>query len=294
MNNENIISKIHDIASKIEEPGKYLNGLKLGNMSMGLDNLQVLYRSKEKPFLEKESDRFHHCYVLNINIKGKSTTFLDHKPVNFNQNSALLIPPFCMHTYLMTEKEKFRWLVFTFEHTANFVKALSGLNSTMTELAYNLSLKAIEGFIQEDIFKTAAYFNALLVELSENVSNIPVLPFCGNNSKIELISKVNSYINENVREPLDINTIASEMGISPGYLCALFKEYMDCSIGAFVRISKIRQAQRFLLSGKYLVSEVAFLCGYTSLPVFTRAFKNVTGQRPTEFIKQASRLKNNK
>ena len=50
-------------------------------------------------------------------------------------------------------------------------------------------------------------------------------------------------------------------------------------------VGRLQQAYRLLKSGRWLLSEVAGQCGFSSLSVFSRCFRNVTGVPPSEYLR---------
>ncbi|OYP21798.1 hypothetical protein CG709_07675 [Lachnotalea glycerini] len=82
------------------------------------------------------------------------------------------------------------------------------------------------------------------------------------------------------------NTIASDIGVSPNYLTKVFQEYLGMSLHKYILNIKIEKAQQILLAGNANVTETAEKCGFSSIHVFSKTFRNIVGISPSEFLNQ--------
>ena len=71
-------------------------------------------------------------------------------------------------------------------------------------------------------------------------------------------------------------------GTSPIPLPKEIRALTGMSIVEFLRHIRLDNAERLLKSGKYNVSEVMYMVGFSSLSYFSRAFKKEFGRLPTE------------
>lgn len=84
-------------------------------------------------------------------------------------------------------------------------------------------------------------------------------------------------------EDLCIPKIADAVGLSEGRLSHIFKKETDYSVGTYIKRYRIREAMKFLKSGKFKVYEVADLVGYSNITYFSTLFKKVTGVSPSDY-----------
>ncbi len=98
-------------------------------------------------------------------------------------------------------------------------------------------------------------------------------------------------IEKSVYENLKIDEICREFMIGKTKLISQFKEYMNMTPIEYHRNLKIKEAKRLLREEEYSVSEISDALGYTSIHIFSRAFKSAVGFSPKEY--QRSVLKNN-
>lgn len=94
------------------------------------------------------------------------------------------------------------------------------------------------------------------------------------------------------REGLTIGSLADEVGVPEHRLRRLINDRLGHrNFAAFVNAHRIEEAKRRLRDPAHAqasVSTIAFDLGFGSLGPFNRAFKDVTGQTPSEWRKQPS------
>ena len=88
---------------------------------------------------------------------------------------------------------------------------------------------------------------------------------------------------ERIKQPLRLEVVAAEAGMTP---CA-FSRYFTAKIGmtfsALLRLLRIERAIAELEAGDRAISELAHIAGYQSCCTFSRAFKEVVGETPSEY-----------
>lgn len=99
------------------------------------------------------------------------------------------------------------------------------------------------------------------------------------------IEKTIEYLHNSKVLP-DNDTIASDVGVSPNYLTKVFQEYLGMSLHKYILNIKIEKAQQILLSGDANITETAEKCGFSSIHVFSKTFRNIVGISPSEFLNQ--------
>lgn len=82
-----------------------------------------------------------------------------------------------------------------------------------------------------------------------------------------------------------IGSMASLLNISEPYLHLLYKKAFGVTCTRDVINSRIELAQRYLSYSGMTVEEVAFACGYKNVVHFSRQFKQISGESPSEWRK---------
>jgi AraC-like DNA-binding protein/quercetin dioxygenase-like cupin family protein len=85
----------------------------------------------------------------------------------------------------------------------------------------------------------------------------------------------------------DIDTLAGRVGTSARTLSRRFAAETKLSFKAWCQRARIAAAIEQLTSGRHgSIKQLASALGYASVPAFSHAFRQVTGQSPTEFTSQ--------
>ena len=129
--------------------------------------------------------------------------------------------------------------------------------------------------MRETLMAAAAFrLSALLCSHHSTNFDVPV----------DHVTKVVDYINRNVSEPITLDMICADVGISKCYLCHHFKAQMKMTVMEYIHQTRIEFAKELLLSASRLtVSEISEACGFTNLSFFGKTFKRLTGLSPKAF-----------
>lgn len=152
-------------------------------------------------------------------------------------------------------------------NTASSEKALAVAQALCQDTYISLS---------ED-FDTAAA--SLLLSLVSPPQSADVLPDYGNAH----VNRVAEYIEENFASSLRVETLAELMGLDRMYLRNLFVKHTGMSTMEYIMNTRMTHAKRLLEDESMTVGAVANAVGYTDVLCFSKAFKNFTGQSPSEY-----------
>ena len=86
-------------------------------------------------------------------------------------------------------------------------------------------------------------------------------------------------------EPIELETLAAEAGISKEYLSKLFKQYEGIPVTEYILNIKMEAACDMLRYSDRKVREIADYLNFGSLSYFSRIFKKKTGKSPQQFRK---------
>jgi AraC-like DNA-binding protein/quercetin dioxygenase-like cupin family protein len=95
--------------------------------------------------------------------------------------------------------------------------------------------------------------------------------------------RAKAYINHNIDKVLTLAEVASFCSVSTSYIQKIFKANLCMSFSAYVHESKITHACHLLRNTDLSVKEIAWKCGVSDRNYFTRLFRNIIGQTPSQF-----------
>lgn len=100
----------------------------------------------------------------------------------------------------------------------------------------------------------------------------------------ELYDYAVQYVNENYAQPLSMQSVCDEIGISQTYLSRLFRKYSDTTFNAYLTRCRMEAAMKLLRDKPdLLLRDVAACVGYDDSSYFTKVFHQYTGQTPSQF-----------
>ena len=94
------------------------------------------------------------------------------------------------------------------------------------------------------------------------------------------------YISEHYSEKISIEDAAFHMSISPSYLSRLFKKETTETFHYQLNKYRIKESIPLLLSGNYMIYEIAELVGISDYKQYNTIFKKFIGYAPSEFIQK--------
>lgn len=101
----------------------------------------------------------------------------------------------------------------------------------------------------------------------------------------EIFARVAQYIDKNYAEPLTIEQVASNFGISKYYFSRLFAKYLHCTFNEFLALRRLKAAENMLITPDMSITDIAYSCGFGSNSSFSRMFHEHRGCSPSEYRK---------
>lgn len=128
---------------------------------------------------------------------------------------------------------------------------------------------------------------SLMVELHP-----PLLAVISRASKLTVTQKVITYIEQNIENNISLDTVASNMGMSPATLKRRLSAE-NLSFSNLLKIKRITHAATQLRTSTKSITQIAYESGFKSAAHFSTAFKTYHGKTPKDFraLIAQSRLK---
>lgn len=102
------------------------------------------------------------------------------------------------------------------------------------------------------------------------------------NPQVEAVKQTLSYLREHFLEHIAIDVLCDNIGYSKYYLCHLFKKATGVTMIQYVNFLRCQNARSLLMDGKHKVSESAALSGFKNDSYFTKTYKAVFGELPSD------------
>lgn len=100
---------------------------------------------------------------------------------------------------------------------------------------------------------------------------------------MKLMTEIIQYIEENLSEDLNVETVAMRSGYSTHHFQRMFAAVTGLSMGSYIRRRRLTKAAFRLVESDERIIDLAIDSGFESQEAFTRAFKSMFGLNPGEF-----------
>ena len=94
---------------------------------------------------------------------------------------------------------------------------------------------------------------------------------------------INQFIEAHYMEELSMKNAARAMNYSDAYFCKLFKQCFQVNFSTYLNEFRIQKAQALIENPRINIKDVGFACGYSDPNYFSRVFKRITGETPSEY-----------
>jgi len=91
------------------------------------------------------------------------------------------------------------------------------------------------------------------------------------------------FIDHNFREPLTLEQVAREAGMSKYHFCRMFKKFTGLTFGEFLHRCRVAHASDLLRDPRRSVTDIYLEVGFKDMSHFSRVFRRVTGQLPSSY-----------
>ncbi len=96
------------------------------------------------------------------------------------------------------------------------------------------------------------------------------------------LAEVTELMEANLEEPIELEELASFVGISRRQLERLFLKHLDCTPSRYYLKLRLDRARQLLKQTTCSIIEVASMCGFVSAPHFSRCYRKYIGVSPKE------------
>lgn len=97
------------------------------------------------------------------------------------------------------------------------------------------------------------------------------------------VKKTLQIIRTRYNEPITLNSVSDELGLSKEYLSRLFRSEMDHNFKSYLTTVRLEKAKELLKETEKDINTIRGLVGYQSPTQFVRAFKAYEGMTPSKY-----------
>lgn len=246
-----------------------------------MEQLQILWVAKSYVAPENGIKPHTHPYYHLIYIKdgtcAMTTAGKHHKLV---KGQCIFIPPGTEHGYFNEESVVMDYLEIKF--TTNKAIPLHISDSALVGSLFRQVVQEYSLLGRSADKPAAAYMSALIYAITEKdrLNQTVSFQYVDASNFGGLTRSVIHYLETHYQEELRLDDIAKMTGHNKSYLCVAFKKDTGFTILDCLNTIRIRRAAELIVYSDHSFSQVADMCGFTSVSHFNRVFVKYVGITP--------------
>lgn len=226
---------------------------------------------------------------------GKLITEIEGEEFILNSQEIIFYAPGQEHTQRTTTPCSYLTIVFDMDIDEEDAKILKNKIFKATQIDVDYLTKFNKASNDYDYF-TPMILNSLvqmlvvslLTSLNKTPSHKPITTKMQQKYDNELLSEIALYIQENIYSQLNVEDICYHFSISRSTIQTLFIKNLNISPKQYISDLRFAKAKQMIKDSTYSISEIARICGFSSIHYFSRVFKEKYGVTPTSYAKSIS------
>lgn len=274
------------------------------------DNYPVIVIGKDasvesKPWPTDRLGHWHHQIEISLAISGEGSYFIGNNEFKMKKGDIIIFNTMSPHMWCADESNPLHVKnfyispklffssyyeivddsldnIFSDRTAGIYISELSECSMKLTQLLYTTEEELVNkkpGYrlmIKSNLFQ----FVSLLYRYYQS-SFVKGNDYTGNYKNA--IKNVISYITENYKENITLQTAAQIAYMSPSYFSHIFSKNINMPFNTYLSQYRVSCAAKLLMSSSLSIIEIAEECGFTSLSNFYKTFKSFYNVSPKEY-----------
>ncbi|MDD6788849.1 MAG: helix-turn-helix domain-containing protein [Lachnospira sp.] len=245
---------------------------------------------------------YHLFYEMLLLLSPRCNHYVEGRKFSMKQGDIILLTPGVLHQseYIDDNKNDRILIQFTWPGTMSFPDARKKI---LTVFNAPVPVFRFEG---EALARLSSDLNAIVMDymrtkgsaVQEIMANAHLLEFLSDlylfadrNTYFQTpdtgvrgkIYSIVNYIHVHYTEELSLHVLAERFYINQYYLSHCFKEMTGYTVGEYIQVTRIRNAQYLLDFSDQNITDIARHSGFFSFSQFSRSFWKVNGMSPSEY-----------
>ena len=236
---------------------------------------------------------YHDFHKITIFIRGKVKYVVEGKSYDLSPYDIVLVNRGELHRIVVSDKETYERIIVYI--SPSFIEAYQTESSdlslcfkkaqeehssvlriqSMEKSALLQTTLRLERSFDDSEFAGDLYRQVLFLEFMIQLNRAALknnLEFLDAPIYNPKVTHLIQYINDHLSEPLDMDTLASELYISKYHMMRLFKTETSSTIGSYINQKRLLTARDLILQG-VSVTDACFQSGFKDYSTFSRAYK---------------------
>ena len=99
----------------------------------------------------------------------------------------------------------------------------------------------------------------------------------------DLTTRLISYMTKNFRQPISLESLSKELGVSKYHLSHVFSERLHTGFNEYLNFLRLSEAIGLLSTTQDSITDICMSCGFSSQSTFNRAFLNRFSITPRQY-----------
>lgn len=244
----------------------------------------------------------HSFYEFYFFLEGEAEMTINGQSYGISPGNIIIVPPKTIHfpSHISAKRPYRRFVLWinenyyekylkstdAFEYLFQFARRLEAPVQGINPLLFNNLQNKIFIIIRELHENRFGKETQLLVQLQSLLLNLSRFIYenyhISNGSTPSLRSRICTYIEAHIDEPLSLNELASAFYLSKFHIAHIFKESMGISIHQYI-VKKRLEACKNALATDSSLENISARFGFASYSSFFRYFKKEYGVSPKEY-----------
>ncbi|MBQ8314100.1 MAG: helix-turn-helix domain-containing protein [Clostridia bacterium] len=247
----------------------------------------------------------HDFYELYIHISGAKFYCIDNNVYPMEPYQLMVVPPFCMHGLIGDSAPENYERAFLYISRSmlrscggGYLDLESFFNKYNSGGQYQFPLSEADATTCKQLIRELAddlrtgssvkkfanytkvqHFLQIVTQAMRGTKEV-VAPVVVNEAMHEILS----YINDHFTQPLKLDALARQFGVSMSFLSHEFVKYTGRSVYDYILYRRVLLAKAMITSNRSL-NEVAYQCGFNDYSSFLRIFRKMVGMSPSAYRK---------
>jgi AraC-like DNA-binding protein/ligand-binding sensor protein len=105
----------------------------------------------------------------------------------------------------------------------------------------------------------------------------------------DCVARARRFTQEHLAEQVTSHQAAAAAAVCPQYFCHRFKAATGGTFTEYVCRCRVEKAKQLLATSRLRIGEIAFTCGFQSIPYFNRTFRRYAGLTPKAYRASAAK-----
>ena len=255
-------------------------------MNTEIGKIKYSHTCQEEPLGNVYGNHFHNTYEFYLFLNGDVEYIVGDTTYLLKPYDLLLIKPTLYHYPKIQSSKPYERFVINFTEDVIDTSLKEVLSTTRVRFSFS-----DEGFIKRLYETFDAYIKLdekdayVFCKQAVNMLLLQLKHAKPDNDDAQIIhptlSKMLRYIDDNLSDELDVESISSKFFVSPSWVFHSFKEQFHISYKQYVNHKKLLYAQQLIRKGTPS-NEACISCGFGEYTTFYRQYKKQFGISPSK------------